>query len=774
MKFRIFLLMTMLLLFAVNADGQIQLQRGAGSSSADNTGRAAASALNGKASPGSGRDTTSVEDDPCIFPDDHRYAFTLDPYTGTMRQAAVDTSHIGLASHDIMEAQALAITHTGNLMGPHQVQDWFRRKTDHDFLFVNAYNLFASRPDEILYYNTHIPFTKATYFTSGSGNTSNDHFILDFAGNFNKRTGLGSSLNYVYARGEYQYQSAKPLKWDTYLYYTGDHYKAFLTFDLSKYANQENGGVLDRSYVLTPEAYDDNFTEAKNMATKLISTWNDMDYYNLHFSHSWDFGQLNLGRLTRRKEAEPKFRDSLTVYRDSLLAVMGDSAALRADSLALNADSALWVADSTARPAIPAPMAPDSLKAAPQLADMKPQQPPRDRKRGPEPEEEDEDDEDKPFVPVATAFNTIDFQRYVHSFRMDALADQSDTAKYYKNNYINESTTADSTTYTSFTAYAGLRINEGFAKWSQMALAAFVGYERQNYKLISDGEYVPEEKHASNTVWVGGQLSRHLSSRLTFDVTGRAALSGDKAGDTDIYGNIGTVIPFGKSDSLILTAGGFFRNHHTSYYWNHYYSNHFRWSNDFDAEQRYRVEGKIAYPRSLTEITAGIEHINNYHYFSAADGLPRQYDKQLDVVSVCLRQGIKWGILHWDNAVLFQTTSDDEVLALPKISIESDLNIRFRIAGTLYTQLGVDAYYYTKYYAPAYEPATQTFQEQHEIQCGGYPLMNAYINCNLKKIKFFVQMTNVLGTVTNDTFSGPYYPIQPMRFMYGVVLDFQN
>ena len=752
MNFRKFLSLAGLLCLVFNAGAQFQ-QMSSATLTGGNGGGPTSSGFQGNSPERTNRrDTASVEDDPCIFPDDHRYGFHLNPITGTISPAFVDTSYIALAGHDVMEDQALAIAHTGNLMGPHQVQDFFNRKTEHDFLFVNAYSLFASRPEEILFYNTRIPFTKASYFTSGSGNTSNDHFILEFAGNFNKRAGLGSTLNYVYARGEYQFQATKPLKWDTYLYYTGDHYKAFFTFDLSKYANQENGGISNRDYVLTPEAFDDNFTEARNMATNLIDTYNDMDYVNLHFSHSWDFGEFNLGNLTQKKVPEPKFTDSLTIYRDSLMSARGDSALTAGDSLSVR--DSLTAQKPQGRPAPPAFAA-----------------------------GEEEDDDNKPFIPVATAFNTIDFQWYDHSFRMQAGADQSDSNAYYKNHYINTSQTVDSTTYKSFTAYAGLRINEGFAKWSQMALSAFVGYERQTYTLMTDDDlaYVPERDHVSNNIWVGGQLSRHQNSLLTFDVTGRTAVSGDKAGDVDISGNIGTVIPIGRrdeqgnrSDSLIVTAGGYFKNLHPSYYYNHYFSNHFRWSNNFDAEQRYRIEGKIAYPRSRTEISAGIEHINNYHYFSAEDGLPHQFGEQLDILGVTIRQGIKWGILHWDNAVLFQTTTDDKVLALPKISIESDLNIRFRIAGTLYTQLGVDTYYYTKYYAPAYEPATQTFQTQHEIECGGYPVMNAYINCNLKKIKFYVQMTNVLSSVTNDTFVGPYYPIQPMRLMYGIVLDFQN
>ena len=639
-------------------------------------------------------DTMTVEDNPCIPLLDHRRSFTLDPVTGLVYSAVPDTTFLDLGNRQSMESHALAITYTGNLFSPHQVEAFFDRREQHDFLFANAYNLFRTDASQQIYYNTRIPFTVLRYSKSGGSTQANDHLKLEFAGNVNSRLGVGTQLDYVYARGEYPSSSTKPLRWTSYVYYEGEQYKAYINYNLTKLANQENGGITNREYVLNPDAYNDNFTEARNMPTSLADTWNDNDQHQIHFQHSYDLGKWS-------EAVDP-------------------------------ADSSTY----------------------------------------------------ETFTPVATIFHSLDIESWKHVYRMDKGADGTD-AGYFEHYYYDATTTHDSTQYRDFSTYAGIRLNEGFSRFSQFGVSALIGYERQHYIMhqdTTDLSYVARH-HRSDNVWVGGQLSRHLSSLLTFDITARTALSGDKAGDIDIEGQARTVLPFGhrdpetgqRSDSVIVQFGGYMKNDRVSYLMDHYFSNHFRWSNDFSREQKVRLEGKISYPRSHTSVRAAIEHINNYHYFGS-DFLPREYGKQLDIFGLEIRQGLYAGQwLKWENAVLVQTSTDDEVLALPNVSVETDLSFRFRIARTLSIQAGVAGYYHTAYYAPAYQPATQQFATQRDYKCGNFPILNGYINCNLKRIKFFMAMHNLLNNaVTNDTFLMPYYPMQPRRFEYGLILDLQN
>lgn len=629
------------------------------------------------------------EDDPCVDLVDDRLCWTLDPLTGIMHYQEPDTSYLRLAFRNTMAGQSLALVHTGNLYSPHMIEDYFNRRDDHDFLFLNAYSLFMPHQEDILYRSTKVPYTVIGYTTSGSNTQSNDRLRIDFAGNINKETGLGTSLDYVYARGDYTSSSTKPLKWTSYAYYNGDRYKASANYSLIKLANQENGGIQDSSYVLTPDLFDESFTDPKTMPVNLNETWNDIDAWNVHLTHSYELGKWS--------EEYENPEDTASVY-------------------------------------------------------------------------------DK-FTSIASIFNSIDFESYDHMFRMDEGADMTNNHNFFQNHFLDPNTTQDSLSYNRLSIYGGIRVNEGFSKWSQFGLSAFVGYERQSYTQMVDSteiDYIAR-KHISNNMFIGGQLSRHQSSILTFDVTAKLGVSGDKLGDVDVNGVIQTVIPFGKKDSLIVNASGYFRNQKVPYMTQHFFSNHFRWNEDFDPEQRLRLKGTIAYPRTGTAISAGFEHINNFHYFSADDFKPKQYNEQLDVFSLEFDQKLHWKALHFDNRLLLQKTTAEEVLSLPSLVWESDLNLRFRIAGTLWTELGCIGTYRNQYYAPLYQPATQQFAAQNVVKVGGFPTFNAYVNCNLKRIKFYV-MYSGFGTnlINNDTFLMRNYPAMPTRLEYGVIFDLQD
>lgn len=146
----------------------------------------------------------------------------------------------------------------------------------------------------------------------------------------------------------------------------------------------------------------------------------------------------------------------------------------------------------------------------------------------------------------------------------------------------------------------------------------------------------------------------------------------------------------------------------------------------------------------------------------------------MQVFSASLRQGLKLGILHWDNTLTYQTSSKEDVLSLPKLTVYSNLYLKCRIA-TLQLQFGVNCDYYTRYYAPDYQPATATFYNQRETKLGNYPLMTVYANMKLSKVRFYVMMSHInQGWTGKDYFSLPHYPINPRRFQIGLSIDFAN
>ena len=168
-----------------------------------------------------------------------------------------------------------------------------------------------------------------------------------------------------------------------------------------------------------------------------------------------------------------------------------------------------------------------------------------------------------------------------------------------------------------------------------------------------------------------------------------------------------------------------------SYYMKHYFSNHFKWKNGFDKEQRYRVEGEVFVPFTGTTLSAGVENITKYLYFND-NALASQHSGNVQVFSATLNQNFRFGIFNWYNSVVYQKSSNEKILPLPEISVYSQMYLKFRLAKVLHTQLGTDVHYFTKYYSPVYQPGILTFHTQQDYKVGNYPLMNVYANFKLK------------------------------------------
>ena len=170
----------------------------------------------------------------------------------------------------------------------------------------------------------------------------------------------------------------------------------------------------------------------------------------------------------------------------------------------------------------------------------------------------------------------------------------------------------------------------------------------------------------------------------------------------------------------------------------------------------------------------GLNNIDTSDFNEKA--LPTQCGSSIQVFSATLAQNFDIGALHWHNKLTYQTSSDETVIPMPKFAIYSNLFLQFKVAKVLDVQLGVDCDYYTKYKSVAYQPATMSFYNQQEYECGNYPFCNAYMNFKLSKTRFYVMFSHFNQGLFggNNWFSMPRYPLNPRRFQLGLSIDFAN
>lgn len=388
------------------------------------------------------------------------------------------------------------------------------------------------------------------------------------------------------------------------------------------------------------------------------------------------------------------------------------------------------------------------------------------------------------YIPVTRFIWTADFKTSKHLFlNQNAAQDQS----FFENSYLSLTGTDETTRYWRLRNTLGVSLLEGFNKYAKFGFSVYATHEMRRYKQVVDtvsGKELPEglvelpvtidPTKTQQLLWVGGQLTKQRGSILTYAATAQFGLLGDVSGDIDIEGSVTTRFKlFG--DTVSLKAYGYFKNLEAPYLLKQFVSNHYAWDNKFSKVQRFRAGGVLNLPWIYTSINVGYETLNNYIYFNN-NSLPEQSSSAVHVLNASLTNHSGFGIFNWDNEVTYQTSSNASVLPLPKFSIFSNMYLKFRIARVLDVQVGVDCNYYTKYHAPAYNPAIMSFYNQSEIECGNFAFADVYANFKLKKARFYVMYSHANKGLFggNNYFSIPHYPLNPGRFQLGISVDFVN
>lgn len=390
-----------------------------------------------------------------------------------------------------------------------------------------------------------------------------------------------------------------------------------------------------------------------------------------------------------------------------------------------------------------------------------------------------EEDTTEVFVPVTGL---------IHTFRLDhgrRNFDAPANAIAYFDNVANISGTgtADTSALTTVTNVLGLSLREGFHSWAKFGLTAYAQHEYRRYATIatdiSKADSVQAlnpfrfmDYHNENLIWLGGRLASMQDSVIQFNVDAKLCMIG-QIGDFDINGDLKTHFKLFHHE-VGLSAAALLKNETPDYLLRHYFSNHFAWDNEFSNIYRIRLGGALSLPDWGTEISAGVENISNYVYFGN-DAKPAQYDAQLQVLYARWKQHLSASVFNFDFDVAGQLTSNGEVLPLPKISAYGNFYIKALLSKVMTTQIGVDCRYFTKYHAPAYNPALGLYHTQDQLELGNYPFMNAYANLHLKRARFFIMYTHASRWfVDPNYFYVPHYPLNPSSFKAGISWNFYD
>lgn len=167
----------------------------------------------------------------------------------TVDSIPVDTLHLNFQNDNHIDNYSISNAFRGNQGSPLQPKIYFDRPEQDEFIFADAYYPYIRRIESATFYNTTTPFSSLYYLTGGTNYYEDEQIRFLFSANANKKLNIGTTLDYIYARGEYANLAAKRFSGSLFGTYDGKKYKATAFFSTNNHSHYENGGIQDTSYI---------------------------------------------------------------------------------------------------------------------------------------------------------------------------------------------------------------------------------------------------------------------------------------------------------------------------------------------------------------------------------------------------------------------------------------------------------------------------------------------------------------------------------------------
>ena len=685
--------------------------------------------------------------------------------------------------------------HTGSNYTPRLSRVFINRPESDIFIFTQPYGFVDKRPEKFLFMNTLSPYTNVLYDNCGNKTNGEDHIDAKFAVNAGKRINIGFDLDYAYARGYHSNQGISHFNGILFGSYIGDRYNLHIFFNTAHQKATENGGISNDNYITHPEAFQDSYNE-NEIPTILSENWNRNDHQHIFLTHRYNIGFYRKVKMTEaelkarqfamesKKAKEAKDGNKLegaNLGRKEISKPMGRPEGAKIMGAEPKADITDSLAVDTTRIKVENLAAIDSLNRAQAIQDSI-----------------DATMKDE-YVPVTSFIHTMEYNNNHHIY----LAYQT-PSNYYLNQYYQRNEEAgndsinDVVRNRQFKNTFGLALLEGFNKYMKAGLKAFVTYDYNRYEMPDTLNGI-----ASQATWnehdisIGGQINKTQGKTLHFNLIAEAWMAGANSGQLHVDFN--TDLNFALfGDTVQLAAKAYFHRNNPVFFQRKYHSKHLWWDDDNMAkETRTRVEGLFSYQKTDTKLRVAIEEIQNYTYYGMSydvtntSSITSNYGREnltagvyqesgnINILTAQLHQNFRLGPINWENVITYQNSSNKTVLPLPTWNFFTNLYLKFKVAKVLGVELGADATYFTKYYAPDYCPMLTQFavqkNENSRVEMGGYPFVDVYANMVLKGVRFFIMMSHInSGSGNRMSFLAPHYPTNSDVLHLGVSWNFFN
>ena len=621
-------------------------------------------------------------------------------------------------------------SYLGVIGSPVQTYNYFKRDEEENVVFYTPYRIYNYSPESLPMFNTKTPYTELAYWGTLFANTDKEESNIKILTTQNILPELNVTLEYhrFGGNGMLKREDVDNRTFVAAANYMGKRYLMHAGYIYNKVEKSENGGIVDNTWIR------DTTVDAREIDIHLTNASNKIKKNTVFLDQSYRIPFNFLNSLGSRKEKKAE-----RARRDSIMAT-GDSAAIKAYLKAQE--------DKEAR---------DASSGQPDTLD-------RD---------------------ITTAFigHSSEYSVFTKMYTDEiGTGEDGQFGRDLYNNrfYLNPTSSADSQRVMKFENRLYIRLQPWAEDGIVSKLDVGIGDKLLNYyDFRSTQNYLSKGKNVvRNSVYLYAGAQGQFRKFLNWNATGQYTFLGAEINDFNIDANLGfNIFPFRKARKSPVSFNAHFRTSlkEPDWYQQHYLSNHYKWDNSFGKISETRIEAGASVPLWKLKATFGYALLSNNIYYDT-EGIVRQNSTPMSVMTASLTKNFRLWKFHFDHQALFQISSNADVLPLPSLALNFRYYFQFDVVkNVMQMQIGANAWYTTRWYAPAYSPALGLFHNQTEEQYGNSPYIDAFVNIQWKRACIFVKAVNVgMGWPDNAVdYFGAHHYIKPQRAIkFGIFWPF--
>jgi hypothetical protein len=645
-----------------------------------------------------------------------------------LRDQSVDTSFNYNFHDNPIYREDVNATWLGVSGSPAQLYNYFKRQEIDNAIFYTPYQLYTYTPENLPQFNTKTPYTELDYYGTLFANKEKEESNIRIRTTQNITPELNILLEYhrYGSRGMLRNEDTDNRNAVMAANYTGKKYLMHTGYIYDRIERGENGGVVDTKMIR------DTVVDSRELDVYLDNARNSLKRNTLFLDQTYRIPFTFLDKEYREKKKEEKLRNAV---RDSIMA-SGDSLAIarykeeEADRLEKEAETAAGA---------------DTLK-----------------------------------TDITTAFigHSSEYSVFRKSYT-DNITNAYGKEFYGDRFYINPTQSKDSLRVMKFENRFFIRLQPWKSDGIVSKLDVGVGDKIANYFTFKPSDYIQGRSNVLlNSAYIYAGAQGQYQKYLEWDAFGKYTFLGYEVNDLTIKANATfKVYPFRKDRQSPLEFKAHFETNlkEPDYYEQHLFTNHYKWVNDFGKISTTKVEGTLSIPRWKLDASFGYALLDNNIYYDTL-GIVRQNTKPMSVMTASLRKDFQLWKFHFDHRLLFQLSSDKDVMPLPMLGLNLRYYAEFDVVKNAMTmQIGANGTFTTKWYAPAYNPVLGVFHNQNKEQFGNCPYIDLFVNVQWKRVSVFLKAVNMNMGWPNesaDYFSAAGYIAPQRAFKIGITWPF--